>query len=392
MRSAGLKFVAFAFAMSLGEGRRGISGGDRILINFARIFASEGAEVNIFTTQGGQRMLEYYGVPPGLISIWRTRSSSPLALEAERLAKAALTALSMKLDEGAVIYSSSNYLEDVIPGLLLKLRHPRSVRWVVGFWMFPPRPSRRWPYGGRLGATLRGFAYYLTVMLPFTLYSRLADAHWVTNPSDRAALRRFGVDPGRVLVVMGGVDAGACLEPGPRAYDAVFVGRFHPQKGVVQLVDIWKLVVSRRPGAKLAMIGDGDLLDDVRRRIRELGLEDNVDLLGFMDGREKMEIFARSRIFVHPVIYDSGGMAPCEAMVCGLPLVTYDLETERAYYPAGSLRARPGDPADFASAVLRLLEDEELYARLSREAREYCAGWDWRRRASEALSFLRRLT
>jgi len=102
-----LKFVAFAFAMNLEEGRMSISGGDRILINFAKIFASEGVEVNIFTTQGGQRMLKYYGVPPSLISIFRTRSSFPLALEAERLAKAALTALSMKLDDGAIIYFSS---------------------------------------------------------------------------------------------------------------------------------------------------------------------------------------------------------------------------------------------------------------------------------------------
>jgi len=107
MRSAGLEFVAFAFAMNLEEGKRGISGGDRILINFAKIFASEGVEVNIFTTQGGQRMLKYYGVPPSLISIFRTRSSFPLVLEAERLAKAALTALSKKLDDGTIIYFSS---------------------------------------------------------------------------------------------------------------------------------------------------------------------------------------------------------------------------------------------------------------------------------------------
>jgi len=375
--------------MSVREGEMSTSGGDRILINFAKNLVSEGVEVMVFTTQQGQRMMAYYEVPQNLISVWRTSSSFPLALEAERLSKGIIKALSLKVSKGTVIYSSSNLLDDLIPGLLLKLRHPKSVKWVVGFWMFPPRPSKRWPYVGRLA--LRGFAYYFTVMIPLLLYSRLADAYWVTNPLDRITLRRFGVDPKKVLVVMGGVDAGACLKPGPKVYDAVFVGRFHPQKGVVQLVDIWKLVVKRRPGSRLAMIGNGPLFEEVRRRIKELGLESNVDLLGFMDGREKMEIFAKSKIFVHPVIYDSGGMAPCEAMVCGLPLVTYDLESERAYYPVGSLRAKPGDLVDFALAVVRLLEDEELYGRLSEEAREYCARWDWHERANEALSFLRRL-
>ena len=58
--------------------------------------------------------------------------------------------------------------------------------------------------------------------------------------------------------------------PKSKKYDAVFIGRFHPQKGVLELIDIWKRVVNKKPQAKLAMIGDGPLMKKVQLKIKKI--------------------------------------------------------------------------------------------------------------------------
>ncbi len=72
----------------------------------------------------------------------------------------------------------------------------------------------------------------------------------------------------KIVVIYGGVDIGHSeeyLASGngipieKRKYDACFVGRFHPQKGVLELIDIWKMVCKDNSYAKLAMIGIGPL-------------------------------------------------------------------------------------------------------------------------------------
>ena len=147
----------------------------------------------------------------------------------------------------------------------------------------------------------------------------------------------------KITVIRGGVDikpsmeylnSGNVIAKEKRKYDACFVGRFHPQKGVLELIDIWKLVCDKKPRAKLAMIGIGALENAVKNRIAELGLNDNIYLLGFKDGEEKYEIFKQSKIVVHPATYDSGGMAAAEGMAWGLPGVSFEvISYEKLVYP-----------------------------------------------------------
>jgi glycosyltransferase involved in cell wall biosynthesis len=376
--------------MGWDEKHKADSGGDRIIINFAKRWLMKGVDVTFITTHMGQKHLEFYGIRPQAIHAYPPRGKSGIFIELMKLISGFYFALRYRPSAFPIIYSSSNFLSDILPGLMLKMRWKEKITWVVGFWMFPPNPvSAQSPYKG-LSWMLRGFLYYVNAQIPFLLYHGLVDGFFVTNGLDKQELvNKHGIDPSRILVVRGGVDAGACMPPKEKRYDTVFVGRFHPQKGVQLLVDIWKKVCEKRPAAKLAMIGDGPLYDQVKKRVEMLSLQNNIELLGFMDGADKMRIFAESKVFVHPVIYDSGGMAPAEAMVCGLPLVTTDLPSIREYYPMGCLRVQPGSVKAFASTILRLLDDEELYERLSREAKAYCETWDWREKAEEAYVFLR---
>jgi len=217
---------------------------------------------------------------------------------------------------------------------------------------------------------------------------------WVTNEPDRWRFIDSRLSPEKVVAVRGGVDVktpASIPEPEKKRFDAVFIGRFHPQKGVLELVEIWRFVCEKRKFAQLAIIGIGELETDLRKKISNYGLENNIVLFGFKDGLEKLKIFKDSKVVVHPAIYDSGGMAACEAMACGLPGVSFDLPALRTYYPKGMLKTPCYDLNMFAQNIMKLLNDEKLYKKTAKDALDWAKEWDWDKRAEEMLSVVQQL-
>lgn len=289
-----------------------------------------------------------------------------------------------------VIYSGSDFWPDAIPAFLLKRRF-KQAKWVAGFYLFVANPfSSETPYKGK--TALKGLIYYLSQLPVYYLVRKYADSVWVTSEPDRYKFIDGRLTPNRVTAIRGGVDIKnsiQVIEAKEKEFDAVFIGRFHPQKGVLELVEIWKLVCIEKPDAKLAMIGVGQLENEVKDKIKTLGLNSNIALLGFKDGYEKIRVFKASRVVLHPAIYDSGGMAACEAMACGLPGVSFDLPALKTYYPKGMLKSPCFNLKLFAANIVRLLDDEILYTQVSVDALAWAKEWDWDKLAEDLLTKLK---
>ncbi|HSY18352.1 MAG TPA: glycosyltransferase family 4 protein, partial [Candidatus Acidoferrales bacterium] len=235
----------------------------------------------------------------------------------------------------------------------------------------------------------RGPGVIFTAYRPFQkviLHKVLREAKMllVTGEEDREFMISEGRSPDSVYAVKGGVDLSipqSVPEPPKKEYDVIFIGRLHPQKGPLELMEIWKMVVAKKPDARLAVIGSGPLEVQCRAKVEKLGLTKNVEFFGFRDGVEKYKIVKASRVVVHPAVYDSGGMAAAEALCCGLPGVSFDLPALRTYYPRGWLKASQGDMSGLADQILKLLSDDKLYAATSKDALAAGLEWDWNARA-----------
>jgi len=210
---------------------------------------------------------------------------------------------------------------------------------------------------------VKGFFYWLLQRPRYWIAKKYADYVFVTSEPDVTKFPKQA-KLNKVVVVRGGVDiteskrylkANKNSSTFSKKYDACFVGRFHPQKGVLELIDIWRNVVDIKKNARLAMIGNGDLEFDVKKKITDYNLGRSIDLLGFMDGKEKYNIFKQSNIIIHPAVYDSGGMAACEGMAWGLPGVSFDLEALKTYYPKGMIKTPCFDKKKFAENIINLL-------------------------------------
>lgn len=375
-----------------------LSGGDRIFIEFAKRWARLGRKINIYVWEEGEAMCKRNNltrVDGVKIICWRLGWLSNLGFLLTyplRVLNGIIFALKDLSREGwVVLYSASDFWPDAIPAFIAKLRSPKVI-WIAGFYLFAPSPWQKdSPYKTSFKRWLIGCVFWLTQRLAYWIVKEYADFVFVTSEPDVVKFITKRRDRSKIVVVQGGVDisesekylrSGRVVPIRKRKYDACFVGRFHHQKGVLELVAIWNLVCRKKRGARLALIGDGPLEREIIRRIKQHCLGENVDLLGFMDGAKKYEIFKQSKIIVHPAVYDSGGMAAAEGMAWGLPGVSFDLEALKTYYPKGIIKTEVNNVEQFAENILRLLEDKEFYDGVSRDAHNLIVEtWDWEKRA-----------
>ena len=376
-----------------------MSGGERIAIEFAKRW---GSEINIFlyTSNLGRKIWDKYGVDNvKKIEFMRLKENTSVLTYFFRAIYGAYVLRRLRIDPecNSIIYSASDFWPDSIPAFFVKLKY-KNIKWIAGFYLFAPKPWQRTsPYKG--AKWFIGFLYWLTQLPVYWIVKKYADIVFVTSEPDVEKFVTKKRNRDKIVIVKGGVDTKLAnvylnsknvIPVENRKYDACFIGRFHYQKGVIEIIDIWKIVCDKRPEAKLVMIGNGPLEEKVKKRIREVQLQSNVELVGFKDGEEKYNIFKQSKIVVHPAIYDSGGMAACEAMAWGLPAVSFDLEALKTYYPKGMLKVSLGDLNGFAGMIINLLNNKGLYEKMKKDAISLAREWDWDKRAKEIWNYLER--
>ena len=390
----------FALA-SLGNG---ISGGDRIYIEFARRWSKK-TKVSVYLWSEGYQMCTRQQLDKTKVAFFVSKMNPwckmgfiicYLARILEGIRIGLVTKLSDDVNSPVIIYSASEFWMDSLPALIMKLRYKDKCKWIAAWYQTAPNPFKGFLESGfRENRYLaKSFMYWLMQFPIKPLITNFADIVVVNNESERGRFPRLN-EKKRVVVVLGAVPLenikkykSSISQSTKKIYDAVFQGRFHPQKGVVELVDIWKRVVEKRSGSKLAMIGDGPLMGKVKERVIKYNLQNNIKLFGYVyDGPQKYKIFSQSKLVVHPAFYDSGGMASAEAMAFGLPCVGFNLKSYESYYPHGMIKVKVGDLGSFSDTILKLLNNNDLRKEVGKEAQKMIEKyWSWDNRANQVFS------
>jgi len=180
-----------------------------------------------------------------------------------------------------------------------------------------------------------------------------------------------------------------CLQPPYIAY----IGNLHPRKNLATLVEAFAILRGRGLEHRLAVIGGGGLgrLNNLEyrklmRRVRDLGLEDEVVFTGYVPDERLKSLLAQADMLVFPSIYEGFGLPPLEAMACGVPVIT----SRRASLPevvgdAALLLEDPLDAEEIATGVETLLRDASLRARLVEKGRERARMFTWEEAARKVL-------
>ena len=298
-----------------------------------------------------------------------------------------------KIYKDDYFFSQSDFAPDVLPIYFLKRKY--SFKWIASVFLFIPNPleNLKEHYGFPL---IKYAIYYLYQGFLFYFILKKGNLFLITNDYDKKYFPQ-NFDR-RILAIYGGVNPEQIVEAskqwdGEKKYDAVFCSRLHPQKGISQLLEIWVEVVKQFPTAKLAIIGNGEIVYEQFLKIKasKLGINNNLEWFGYVNGINKYRIYLESKIFLHSTVYDNNGMVAAEALCSGLPVIMYDLPQLKKIYSKGCYKVEILNKKMYASKIICLLNKfEKRKISLSLDLRlnllEY---WSWKTKSQLFLNFLK---
>lgn len=209
----------------------------------------------------------------------------------------------------------------------------------------------------------------------------------------------YGVPPQRLALVPEGIDLelwqpsadpGVLTELDGRRepFTVLCVARQYPRKRIIDLIEAFALVTAREPRARLVVIGDGPEHAALAERLQQRGLQNSVRLLGALaEDAEVRAWYGRASLFCLPSEQEGFGIVFLEAMASGLPVVSTTAAAIPEVVPDGEagLLVPPRDPAALAEALLRLLQDPALRARMRDAGRRHARRYSWDRVADRFL-------
>ena len=137
------------------------------------------------------------------------------------------------------------------------------------------------------------------------------------------------------------------------------VGRFAKQKNHAFLLEIFMALKEISPNTTLLLVGDGPLFSEIDYRVQELGLDDDVLLLGQRD--DIPDLLAAMDVFCLPSLYEGLPVVGIECQAAGLPiLVSNSVTQELKKSSFVEFESLESPPKEWANRVLDLASEREL--------------------------------
>lgn len=247
------------------------------------------------------------------------------------------------------------------------------------------------------------FTRFRSLQLRLTVQRTLKRAARVLTPSEfsrRAILQHYRIDEEKVVVVPNAVAAqfrpidrevaGAAIQRkfGIRRPFVLTVGDLQPRKNHLGLLQAFEDVLRAEPQLQhdLVFVGKETWYSrELHRAVNQSALRDRVHFTGFVEDADLLQFYGACDLFVFPSFYEGFGLPILEAMACGRAVACSRLTAMPEVANAAGILFDPGSKQEIARAMLDILRDPELRARLERLGIHRAAGFSWEQSAARTL-------
>ncbi len=310
-----------------------------------------------------------------------------------------------------------------MPAVTVPVKARNRVQWVLGEQTYLPALARR-----RGIDLLHSLASTAPAQGPFRrvttvhdlIYRRYPDAHFgirdrgmrvavelAVRRSDRViAISRSTRDdlytflhtpPDKIDVVLQGLGAIRRAEPPPESHTRerfelgerpliLSLSAKRPHKNLLVLIDALGLIDAReRPVLVLAGYPT-EHERELRARVQELGLRDDVRIEGWLPDAEVEGLWAVAAGFVYPSLWEGFGLPVLEAMARGVAVACSKASSLPEVSGGHALLFEPDDSRAIADAIVQLVRGGPEIERLRRSGRHHAATFTWERTARQTLA------
>lgn len=190
-------------------------------------------------------------------------------------------------------------------------------------------------------------------------------------PSEKLFYNPYGVD----------LEKFSGANPGSADCIFIYVGRFTGKKAPFNTIRAFEKVVKKNSKARMVMIGGGELLEESRQLVTELGLNDSIDIKGVQSPEVIAAELKKARVFVQHSLRTSSGDSEgtpntiLEASASGLPIVSTQhagIKDAVKHGDTGFL-VPEGDVDGMADYMIQLAGDPQLAGVMGSNSRKYIA-------------------
>ncbi|MBD3271740.1 MAG: glycosyltransferase [Elusimicrobia bacterium] len=205
------------------------------------------------------------------------------------------------------------------------------------------------------------------------------------TPAEERAYHDYRVKPmGSIAVIHSGITMGRFLEAKPDTamirkslgFDTAVhivgtVTRLEPVKGTIDLINAWQLVLQQFPDARLMIVGDGSLRNELVSRTHILGICSSVIFTGLR--YDLPEILSVMRFLVLPSLNEGMGKVIVQAALMGKPTIGTKVcgIPDMIQHNQTGLLVPPKDHYALSRAIIRLLEDDSFTQKLAARAKQW---------------------
>jgi glycosyltransferase involved in cell wall biosynthesis len=156
-----------------------------------------------------------------------------------------------------------------------------------------------------------------------------------------------------------------------------YPAQFYRHKNHVALIDAIALLRSAHPDVRLVLVGTKERngFADVQSQVRRLGLDENVQFLGYVPDEEMPALYRAARALVMPTYFGPTNIPQLEAFALGCPVATSRIYGIPAQVGDAALLFDPSSVDEILLCLRKLWEDDALCESLVEKGKQHAAAW-----------------
>lgn len=215
---------------------------------------------------------------------------------------------------------------------------------------------------------VRHLYYNLVRVLERRAFRRLDGILCISQEVKTTLVRRYRLDPRRLVVVPYGIEYGPTdVEPRRSGRPTVvFAGGNFQRKGLGVLIDAAPAILEEIPDLEVVVIGTSRDEALIKNRVRDRGLSGTFTFVGPVTYRDLYSYYLGADVVAMPSLLEAFGIPYLEGMHCGVPVVASDSPGPTDYLRdrENCLMPPRGDSAALARAIVDAVRNDSLRARL----------------------------